>query len=74
MSSPAAILSAKLSERAEQVCRHYLSNGKKAGRYWLVGDTANSPGRSHYGDCWALLPAPARRAIGRMRQQASMAI
>lgn len=48
MSSPAAILSAKLSERAEQVCRHYLSNGKKAGRYWLVGDTANSPGRSLY--------------------------
>ena len=28
------------------MCRHYLSNGRRAGRYWLVGDVANTPGRS----------------------------
>src|SRR6202008_3649674 len=30
----------------EAVCRHYLSNGKREGRYWLVGDVRNTPGRS----------------------------
>lgn len=30
------------------MCRHYLSNGKKHGRYWLVGDVQNTPGRSLY--------------------------
>ena len=24
----------------------YLSNGRRQGRYWLVGDVANTPGRS----------------------------
>jgi hypothetical protein len=28
------------------VCRHYLCNGKREGRYWLVGDVQNTPGRS----------------------------
>ena len=31
---------------AEAVCRHYLSNGRREGRYWLVGDVRNTPGRS----------------------------
>lgn len=35
-----------LARNAEDVCRHYLSNGRREGRYWLVGDTANNPGRS----------------------------
>lgn len=48
MTGPAAELSSKLSRQAEEVCRHYLSNGRKAGRYWLVGDAANTPGRSLY--------------------------
>jgi phage/plasmid primase-like uncharacterized protein len=30
------------------VCRHYLSNGRREGRYWLVGDVHNTPGRSLY--------------------------
>jgi hypothetical protein len=30
------------------VCRHYLSNGKREGRYWLVGDVHNSRGRSMF--------------------------
>lgn len=44
----AADLSARLADQAEAVCRHYLSSGRREGRYWLVGDVANSPGRSLY--------------------------
>lgn len=47
-SSPAAKLSQQLAQNAEAVCRHYLSNGRRQGRYWLVGDTGNQPGRSLY--------------------------
>src|SRR3954466_5732304 len=46
--SPAADLARRLSERAETVCRAYLSNGRRCGRYWCVGDVANRPGRSLY--------------------------
>ncbi|GFE66542.1 DUF7146 domain-containing protein [Litoreibacter roseus] len=48
MDSPAADLSQKLSREAEAVCRQYLSNGRKHGNYWVVGDVDNSPGRSLY--------------------------
>ena len=44
----AADLSRRLARDAESVCRHYLSNGRREGRYWLVGDVANTPGRSLY--------------------------
>jgi len=46
MSSQAAMLAHRLARDAEAVCRHYLSNGRRQGRYWLVGDVANNPGRS----------------------------
>jgi hypothetical protein len=46
--SPAAELARRLSRDAEAVCRHYLSNGRRSGRYWVVGDVANTPGRSLY--------------------------
>src|ERR1700730_14138202 len=46
MSSQAAMLAHRLARDAEAVCRHYLSNGRRQGRYWLVGDVANTPGRS----------------------------
>lgn len=46
MSSPAAELAHRLARDAEAVCRHYLSNGRREGHYWLVGDVANTPGRS----------------------------
>jgi hypothetical protein len=46
MLSPAADLAHRLARDAEAVCRHYLSNGRREGRYWLVGDVANTPGRS----------------------------
>ncbi len=36
------------ARQAEAVCRHYLSNGRREGRYWLVGDVRNTPGRSMF--------------------------
>ena len=36
----------ELSSRAESVCRHYLSKGRREGSYWIVGDLQNNPGRS----------------------------
>src|SRR5258708_5855844 len=48
MSSQAAELAHRLARDAEAVCRHYLSNGRREGRYWLVGDIANTPGRSMF--------------------------
>lgn len=41
-------LARRLADRAEAVCRHYLSNGQRQGHYWLVGDARNSPGRSMF--------------------------
>ncbi|MPZ34583.1 MAG: hypothetical protein GEV13_26960 [Rhodospirillales bacterium] len=48
MPSHAADLARRLARNAEAVCRHYLSNGHREGRYWLVGDVANTRGRSLY--------------------------
>ena len=45
-SSIAAELARRLGQDAETVCRRYLSNGRREGRYWLVGDVRNTPGRS----------------------------
>jgi hypothetical protein len=44
--SPARDLSVQLADRVEAVCRHYLSNGRRSGGYWIVGDTGNTKGRS----------------------------
>jgi hypothetical protein len=41
-------LALRLAREAEAVCRYYLSNGRRAGRYWLVGDVKNTPGRSMF--------------------------
>ena len=41
-------LKRELAARAEQVCSRYLSEGKKSGTYWRVGDIANTPGRSMF--------------------------
>ena len=48
MPRDASELAHRLAREAEAVCRHYLSNGKRAGRYWLVGDAHNTPGRSMF--------------------------
>ena len=44
----AADLARRLARDAEAVCRHYLSQGHRSGRYWIVGDVQNTPGRSLY--------------------------
>ncbi|MBY0335654.1 MAG: toprim domain-containing protein [Acetobacteraceae bacterium] len=41
-----AALARRLARNAEAVCCHYLSNGRREGRWWTVGDVANTPGRS----------------------------
>ncbi len=48
MRRDASELAHRLAREAEAVCRHYLSNGKREGRYWLVGDVHNTPGRSMF--------------------------
>ena len=46
--APASELACRLAREAQAVCRHYLSNGRREGRYWLVGDVRNTPGRSMF--------------------------
>lgn len=48
MEKPATEIAHRLADQAEAVCRHYLSKGHREGRYWLVGDVRNTPGRSLY--------------------------
>jgi len=48
MSSSASDLAHRLAREAEAVCRQYLSNGRRVGRYWIIGDVHNTPGRSMY--------------------------
>src|SRR5262249_8060477 len=44
----ASELAHRLARDAEAVCRQYLSNGRRQGRYWTVGDVRNTPGRSMF--------------------------
>ncbi|GGB27497.1 DUF7146 domain-containing protein [Allosediminivita pacifica] len=44
----ASELAQRLGREAEAVCRYYLSNGRKQGNYWQVGDVRNTPGRSMF--------------------------
>lgn len=44
----AAELAHRLAREAEAACRHYLSNGRRVGNYWLVGDVRNTSGRSMF--------------------------
>ncbi|KTT73832.1 DNA primase [Sphingomonas sanguinis] len=44
----ASDLAQRLGRQAEAVCREYLSNGRRQGNYWQVGDVRNAPGRSMY--------------------------
>jgi hypothetical protein len=48
MPRSAAELAHRLAREAEAVCRHYLSNGRRVGNYWLVGDVRNTSGRSMF--------------------------
>ena len=48
MARDASELARRLARDAEAVYRHYLSNGRRRGRYWTVGDVRNTPGRSMF--------------------------
>jgi hypothetical protein len=48
MSRNATELAHRLAREAEAVCRHYLSNGRRVGNYWQVGDVWNTAGRSMF--------------------------
>ena len=48
MPRDASELARRLARDAEAVCRHYLCNGRRQGRYWTVGDVRNTPGRSMF--------------------------
>jgi Toprim domain len=65
----AAELAHRLGKRAEAVCRQYLSNGKRQGRYWLVGDVRNAPGRSMF--VRLVGPASGKGAAGKWRDSAT---
>jgi len=69
MSSQAADLAHQLALNAEAVCRHYLSNGHREGRYWLVGDARNARGRSMYVRLKG--PASGKGAAGKWTDAAS---
>lgn len=68
MAQDASNLAARLADEAEAVCRHYLSNGAREGRYWRVGDVRNTPGRSMF---VRILPDGEGRASGRWTDAAS---
>ncbi len=44
--STASTISAALAAQAEAVCRHFLPNGRREGRYWVVGDVHGARGKS----------------------------
>lgn len=62
-------LACRLAENAEAVCHHYLSNGRRQGRYWTVGDVRNTPGRSMF--VRLIGPACGPGAAGRWNDAAS---
>ena len=56
MTPDASELAAALGERAEEVCRRFLPRGRRAGRYWTVGNIDGDEGRS----MWVRLEPPGR--------------
>lgn len=46
MFDPSSEIARRLAERAIDVCRLYLPNGKRVGDYWIVGDAHGAKGRS----------------------------
>jgi Toprim domain len=67
--SYAAEIAGRLAQNAEAVCRYYLSNGRREGRYWIVGDVANTPGRSLYVRLFG--PPSGKGAAGRWQDSAT---
>ena len=65
----ASELARRLAGEAEAVCRAYLPNGRRSGRYWIVGDVQGTPGRSLFVRLWGIAPA-----AGPIQPWANMAI
>src|SRR5213080_3663792 len=59
-------LAVELSRHAEAECGTYLSNGKRQGYHWSVGDVGNNPGGSIY-----VRRTPGRTAAGRWADAAT---
>ena len=74
MPRDASELARRLARDAEAVCRHYLSNGRRRGRYWTVGDVRNTPGRSMFVRLGGPESGPAPPGIGPMPPRPNMAI
>ena len=66
--STASELSHRLAAQAEAVCRAYLPNGRRHGRYWIAGDVTGARGRSLFVKLWGDRPA-----AGPMARPESMA-
>ncbi len=60
-------LARRLADRTEMVCRNYLSNGRRQGHYWIVGDVRNASGRSMF----VRLKDTARGAAGKWTDAAT---
>ncbi|MER9955207.1 toprim domain-containing protein [Mesorhizobium australicum] len=67
MREPPHALASRLADRAEAFCRLYLSNGRRQGNYWTVGDVRNTPGRSMF----VRLADSARGSAGRWTDAAT---
>ncbi len=64
----------RLGREAEAVCKRYLSNGHREGRYWVVGDVQNSPGRSMFVRLTGPESGKGAAGNGPMRRRPNMAI
>ena len=62
-------LARRLAEEAEAVCRAYLSNGRRQGNYWRVGDVYNAAGASLHVRLTG--PTSGPRARGRWADEAT---
>jgi hypothetical protein len=74
MASQAAELAHRLARNAEAVCRHYLSNGHREGRYWIVEMSPTRQAAASMCACMGRHPANAPPANGPTPPPASMAI
>jgi len=73
MANSGSELARRLSREAEAVCRHYLANGRREGRYWLIGDVRNTPGRSMFVRLKGPESGKSAAANGSMPRQANVA-
>lgn len=69
MSPAPSELARRLADRAELVCRRYLSQGCRIGSYWVIGDARNNPGRSMFVRLCG--PSAGKRAAGKWTDAAT---